>query len=207
MKKLWILAVLVWTISAFGQENSVTLKAGYYFPTNLKSGAIFGLDYGFRFDESVSILFGSDFYYKSIRDDADLGNAEHLGIKIGQGERLSQWVGWHLPVTAKVRVEIPLQDERLKPYAIGGIGYGFTSISYDKFNSASNISSSSLNYNGFVWQLGGGLMFGLGSRSHLILEAIYNGANFDKDETANRFSTLNSSGFVLRAGVNFYTGR
>lgn len=204
MKKLLLLFIIALSFNSIAQTKCFGLKAGYYFPANLKSGVIFGLDYGYRIDESVSIMLGTDFYFKSINQDVTVGEAEELGVKITQGELLSQWFGWHLPVTLKAKIEIPLQDEGIKPFGFAGFGYGATYISYEKFNEH---QSASLTYSGFVWQLGGGAGFALGSKSNLIVEALYNGASFDKNISANRFTTLNSSGFVLRAGINFFMGR
>lgn len=203
MKKLLLFVLLFASFPLFAQSNSLALKAGYFAPADLKSGAIFGLDYGYIIDESVTILLGCDFFYRSIRDDADLGDAEQLGVKIGKGEHLSRWTGWHLPLTAKVKVEFPTNEERLRPYAAAGVGYGFTHVSFDKFNNLNSPSSASLTYDGFVWQVGGGVLYSIGSRSQLLFEAMYDGASFEKDEDNNKFTTLNSSGLIIRGGVNF----
>jgi hypothetical protein len=204
MKKFLLLFIVVLSFNAFAQSKTVGIKAGYYFPADLKSGMILGFDYGYRIDESVSIMFGTDFYYKSINEDVNYGEAQQLGVKIEQYQHLSQWIGWHLPFTLKARVEIPIQDEAIKPFATAGLGYGFTHISYENLEQK---QSASFTYNGFVWQLGGGIMFGLGSKSQLVVEALYNGASFDKDVSETRFTTLNSSGFALRAGINFYLSK
>jgi hypothetical protein len=201
MKKFLLLFFIAFSLNIYAQTKCVGLKAGYNFPVNLKSGVVFGLDYGYRVDESVSILLGTDFYFKSINEDVSYGDAEQLGVKISQAEHLRQWLGWHLPVTLKARIEIPLHEEAIKPFGSAGFGYGVTHISFEKFDEH---QSASLTYNGFVWQLGGGIMFALGSRSQLMIEALYNGASFDKDLSESRYTTLNSSGVVLRAGINFY---
>lgn len=200
MKKYYFLFFLLLTVSLSAQPKSVSLKAGYYFPSSLKSGVIFGADYGFRIDERLAILFGADFYYKGIKEDVSYGDAEQLGVRISSGEHLSKWQGWHLPLTGKIRVELPWTNDAVNPFLTAGAGYGFTSVSYEMFTS--NLSAS-YTYSGFVWQLGGGAMFRLGARSHLLAELVYNGASFDKDDMGHKFTTLNSSGLILRAGVAF----
>jgi opacity protein-like surface antigen len=205
MKKYTILLLILFSMQAFAQQRSWTLKAGAYFPLDLKTGTMFGADYGYAVDETVTLLFGGDFYYRGIRNDADLGDAEKLGVKISTGEHLSKWTGWHLPLTFKIRLTFPTQNERLTPFGIAGLGYGITYVSYDIYNDARKFpSESSLTYSGFVWQVGGGVLYQIGRNSELMGELIYNGASFEKDEENNRYTTLNSSGVILRAGINLY---
>jgi len=199
MKRLILVFFLGMTIHLFAQANSLSLKAGYYFPADLKPGGVYGIDYGLRIDESVRLLVSGDFYYKSIRDDVNYGEAEELGVQIEQGEHLSQWVGWHLPLTLKAQIEIPSGHGRIRPFASAGLGYGLTHVSYEKYSSN---SSAAMTYGGFVWQLGGGVLIGLGSRSDFQIELLYNGASFEKNVSASKFTTLNSSGLILRGGLS-----
>lgn len=186
------------------QWKSLTFKAGYYTPYDLKSGFMYGLDYGTQINENISFLLSGDLYYRNIRNDSFLGSSERLGVKINEGQRLDEWVGWHLPVTAKIRVEFPVNRSLITPFATGGVGYGITRVSYETFDSYSDdIYTSSLTYHGFVWQLGGGIMYHLGHNSNLLFEILHNSAIFEKEEKNHYFTRLNSSGLVFRLGINF----
>lgn len=217
MRKYLIWFLILYSVPALAQPHSWTFKVGGYFPKDLKTGMMYSIDYGQIIDEHVTILFGGDFYYRSIRNDASLGNSENLGVKIGEFEHLSEWTGWHLPLTIKAKISFPADNLRIVPYGVAGIGYGVTHVSYDLYreipdpplvNSHSNnvevMPSSSLTYSGFVWQAGGGVMYRLGRSSDLTAEVMYNGAMFEKDEENNRYTTLNSSGITVRAGLVLY---
>jgi opacity protein-like surface antigen len=204
MRKSIIILFFLLPILSLAQWKNFSFKAGVYTPFDLKTGAIYGIDYGTRLNENIVFLLGGDLYYKSIVNDAYLSNEEKLGVKIRTGQRLSEWVGWHLPLTAKIRVEFPMDRIPIKPYAVGGVGYGVTHISYDTYNNSTDESETeSLTYNGFVWQIGGGILFRLGYHSNLLFEIIHNSAYFEKEERYNQFSALNSSGVLFRFGIDF----
>jgi hypothetical protein len=204
MKKALFIMILLIPLLVNAQWKDLTFKAGVYTPYDLKSGVIYGMDYGTKLNENIVLLFGADLYYKSIVNDAYLSNEEVLGVKIRTGQRLSEWVGWHLPLTAKLRVEFPLEKLPVKPYAIGGVGYGVTHISYESYNNLNDeTETESITYNGFVWQIGGGILLKLGYHSNLLFEVIHNSAYFEKEERFNQFSALNSSGVLFRVGINF----
>ena len=204
MKKKIIAIIFMLPLISFAQRNDFAVKLGIYTPYDLKSGIIYGIDYGSKLNENITFLFGCDLYYKDIRNDYNFGSVEKLGIKIGTGQKLNEWVGWHMPLTLKLRIEIPLEKTPVKPYAVGGVGYGVTHISYETYNKISDESeTTSLTYNGLVWQIGGGILFRIGRRTNLLLEIMHNSASFEKEERFNMFSTLNSSGAIFRFGIDF----
>jgi opacity protein-like surface antigen len=204
MKKKIISFLILIPVISFSQRNDFALKIGIYTPYDLKTGVIYGIDYGSKINENLTFLFGADLYYKNITNDYRLGSEEKLGVKIGTGQRLNEWVGWHLPLTLKLRIEIPLERTPINPYIVGGVGYGITHISYEIYNNNSYESeTSSLNYNGFVWQAGGGVLFRIGRRANLLFEIMHNSAFFEKEERYNMFTTLNSSGAIFRFGIDF----
>ncbi len=190
----------VFAVSA--TSNTFSFKVGAYAPADLKTGIIWGADYGYSIDENVSLVLGADLYYKKITDREDLGNTEKVGVNLGTGRYLSEWKGLHMPFMAKIIVEIPLDDySDFTPFATGGIGFGFTHISFtDIEESTGDANDESLTYGGFVWQLGAGVSYRVGSRSKLTGELIYNRAKFEKDEEDGYYTTLNSSGLMIRGG-------
>ncbi|MCX6152175.1 MAG: outer membrane beta-barrel protein [Ignavibacteriales bacterium] len=204
MKNKILTFLLLLPILSIAQWKSFSFKAGVYTPYDLKNGAIYGIDYGTILNENITFLISGDLYYRSIRNDSYLNNEEKLGVKIRTGQKLNEWVGWHLPITAKLRVEFPMDRAPVSPFVVGGIGYGLTRISYESYNSFSNESETiSLTYNGFVWQVGGGILYRIGPNSSLMLEIIHNAAYFEKEEKYNQFTSLNSSGVIMRIGIDF----
>lgn len=189
---------------SFAQLKSLSFKVGVYTPYDLKTGVMFGMDYGIIVNEHITFLFGTDVYYKDISNESYLSSTEKLGVKIRSGQRMNEWVAWHVPITGKVRIEFPMQKGPLYPYVVAGIGYGVTHISYGMYSSYSEKpEESTLTYHGGVWQIGGGILYNLNKNTDLLFEIMQNSANFEKDEGYNYFSTLNSSGVVFRAGVHF----
>jgi opacity protein-like surface antigen len=170
-------------------------------PSELKSGVVWGADYGYVIDENVSLLIGGDLYYRNIRNITKTGEIEDMGIKQEEFQELSEWTGYHIPITGKFKIKFPMQGYRFKPYGIGGVGFGLTHVSFEGTDISNENQKDSLTYTGFVWQLGGGILYRIGSKSNLIIEIIYNRANFEK-ENENYFTTLDSSGLMLRAGIN-----
>ncbi len=204
MKKIVILFILFFVSITFlfGLSNNFTFKVGYFAPSELKSGVVWGADYGYVIDENVTFLLSGDLYYRSIRNISKTGEIESYGVNQEKFVELSEWTGLHVPVTAKFKINFPLKSYKFKPYAIGGMGFGLTNVSFEGQNvDTSNNQEESLTYTGFVWQVGGGVMYRIGSRSNLLLEVIYNRAEFEKDNE-DYFTTLDSSGLMLRAGIS-----
>ncbi len=211
MKKISMFVLTVMAVFAVtcATSNSFSFKVGYYMPNDLPyNGIIWGADYGYQVDENVEILASGDLFLRSVENITDQGDIEKVGVPISQFSKLSEWSVWHLPLTFKVRISFPIDEEsKVKPFALAGIGYGITHVSYtasadENGDPLANPQEESLTYNGFVWQVGGGVMLRVGSRSNFIGELIYNGASFDKKEGELLFSNLDSSGFILRAGIN-----
>lgn len=191
-------------VLSFAQLKSLSLKVGVYTPYDLKTGVMYGMDYGIIVNEHVTFLLGTDLYYKDITNESYLTSTEKLGVKIRSGERMSEWTAWHLPITGKVRVEFPLEKSPIYPYVVAGIGYGVTHVSYGMYsNYSEKPDESTLTYYGGVWQLGGGILYNLNRNADLIFEIMQNSASFDKDEGYNYFSNLNSSGVAFRMGIHF----
>lgn len=203
MKKLMFILVMVLPVMLSAQWKDFSFKIGYYTPYDLKSGAVYGLDYGVILDRNVTLLFGADLYYKNITNDAYLGSYDKLGVKIRQGQILNEWTGVHVPFTGKIRFEFPVERTNVHPYIIAGLGYGFTHVSLDTYDAYSDEPEhASITYHGFVWQLGGGVMFQISRFTNLLLEINHNYAQFEKYENHNIFTTLNSSGFMFRVGID-----
>ncbi|MGE5400002.1 MAG: outer membrane protein [Ignavibacteriales bacterium] len=199
-----LLILLALPVISFAQLRSLSFKLGVYTPYDLKTGIIYGADYGTIIDDHITFMIGADLYYKDITNESYLSSSEKLGVKIRSGQRMSEWVAWHFPLTGKIRVEFPMQKSPVYPYVVAGIGYGITHVSYSTYNNYSERpDENSLTYHGVVWQLGGGILYNIGPNTDLLLEVMHNSADFEKEEGFNQFSALNSSGVIMRVGVHF----
>ncbi len=206
---LLVLAAVCFVAMTFATSNSFSFKVGYYMPNDLPyNGIIWGADYGYQVDENVEILASGDLYVRSVENITEQEDVEKVGVNISQYSKLSEWSAWHLPLTFKVRVSFPMDDnDSIKPFVLAGLGYGITHVSFTASadadgNPLASPHEESITYNGFVWQVGGGVKMRVGSRSNLIGELIYNSASFDKKEGELNFSNLDSSGMIIRAGIN-----
>lgn len=203
MKKLLLMLIFILPIILNAQMTDIAFKIGYYTPYDLKSGFMYSMDYGIILDRNISLLIGADLYYKSISNEAYLDSYENLGVKIRKGQRLDEWTGVHLPILGKIRFEIPVEEKYLHPYVYGGVGYGFTHVSLETYDQdLQEPASESFTYHGVVWQVGGGIMFQISRFSNLLFEIGHNYALFEKEEDYNLFTTLNSSGFMFKFGID-----
>ncbi|MGE5683077.1 MAG: outer membrane beta-barrel protein [Bacillota bacterium] len=201
--KIFLFMLLFPVLLQAQQWNMLSLKAGVYTPYDLKTGAIYGIDYGTVLNKNISLMISGDLYYKSIVNDNYLESSDRLGVNIRTGQRLNEWTGWHLPLTGKIRYEIPLENSLVCPYAVGALGYGVTHVSFMSYdNTGRDGEENSFTYNGIVWQLGLGVLYRVSRNTDLLFEVIQNSAEFTEHEDFNRFTTLNSSGVLFRLGVS-----
>ncbi|MGE5498250.1 MAG: outer membrane beta-barrel protein [Syntrophothermus sp.] len=204
MKTRILLLILIFPVLLSAQWKTFSFKAGVYTPFDLKTGAVYGIDYGAYLDKNIALLFSGDLYYKSILNDSFLESSDQLGVNIKTGQHLGEWTGWHLPLTGKIRFEFPMENKLFRPYVIAGVGYGFTRISYFALNeNGIDGESNSMTFNGMVWQLGAGALYRISTNTDILFEIVHNNAEFRDNIDRFRFTSLNSSGIMFRLGLSF----
>jgi len=208
---LYLFLVFLITSEAMAQRyrgrrsgsKSTTFKVGYYNPKNAKSGILFGLNLGGSVDETVDIGFGVDLFHKSYQQESVIAESVSAGGVIEEQKQLNlDFSTTAIPLMGTINVKLGAN----MPFAYfiaGGLGYA---LLWNKENNYADDISEKRFYHGFTWQVGGGAMYQLGSRSYLIGEVLYNDSHLkrDKGKTENGlpvWTEVDMSGFSFRLGV------
>jgi len=186
----------------FAQNYGVTMvKLGYYNPKDAKSGIIFGGMIGSAVDEAVAVGFGLDFFRGSDKKERELEGATTGGIKETGWVPDSESSVTYIPLTALVSAKIPASYQLYYTFG-GGIGYGLLWANEVKYDNGEKTDSKSKFYHGFRWMLNAGILYKIGSRSAIILEAFYDQSKLSRKED-NITYKVNPSGIGVRAGIRF----
>ncbi|MDD3052304.1 MAG: outer membrane beta-barrel protein [Candidatus Cloacimonetes bacterium] len=204
----------------FGMLNAVNymgVRFGFMNPDGAKSGVIGGFSYGRIFDESVSLDFGLDYFYKGYTDDKKISvNDTQADNEIITYSRSADIKTIYVPVMANLNVKLPL-DRQIKPFFKAGLGWGFLwedvyiAAEEDDPNTQDNEKHDEIDdvkfYNGFNWLVGAGVKYRLARKSFLMGEFFYNGGkmtrNRDKTEYGITWDEIDMSGIGLRIGIEF----
>ncbi|MBD3289701.1 hypothetical protein GF337_12920 [candidate division KSB1 bacterium] len=195
-----IFIIFIAQSSLFAQRYGVTsFKMGYFNPKDTKGGLIFGGYLGTAFDESVDIGLGLDFFRGTNKEEREIENSSTAGvIETGWIPEEESSVTF-IPITGQVNVKIPATYQLF--YTAGaGFGYGLMWAKEAKYEDGEKVQSKSKFYHGFRWMLSGGILYKIGSRSALTIEAFYDRAKLDREED-NITYKVNVSGFGIRAGI------
>ncbi len=185
------------------RSKSTTLKFGYFNPKGAKSGASFGLNLSSGVDETVDMGFSVDLFHRSYQRDSEVARVvSEGGVVESQIQRDMDFSTTAIPIMGTFSVK--LSPDMPFSYFIGG-GLGYALMWNKETNYTLDVSEKRF-YHGFTWQLGGGIMYQLGSRSHLVGEVFYNDAHVkrDKGKTANGlpvWTEVDLSGVAFRLGI------
>jgi len=191
--------------SAWRRDRAKTsvLKIGYFGPRDAKNGFIFGVNMGNSVDELVDLGFGVDIFHRSYRKDSQIaetispgGVVEHTVV------RELDFSTTAIPVMGTVTIK--LSGAMPFTYFVGG-GLGYEFLWNRETNYVAGASEKRF-YHGFAWRAEGGILYQLGSRSSLIGEVFYMGANpkRNREKTAQGlpvWQEVNMSGFGFRIGL------
>ena len=187
----------------YGTRYGMTsIKLGYFGPKDSKGGFIIGGMIGSAVDEAVDVGVGVDLFRGGNKKEVVTGSEKVAGIEEEASYLDSESSVTLVPVTAEINVKIPATYDLF--YTVGGgVGYEFLWTGEREFDSlGKSTESKSRFYHGFHWRINGGILYRLGSRSSLILEAFYDGAELSREKNNIKY-TVNPSGFGIRTGVRF----
>ena len=201
---LFILIPIFCSTAIYAQRTGVSyIKVGYFNPKDVKGGLIFGGMLGSAIDQAVDVGIGLDIFRGSNKSEKKVDPGSSTG---GLSEE-----GWIpdaessvtiIPATLLVNVKFPASHQ-LSYTGGGGIGYGFLWAKEKKYDDAGEVTDSKTKYyHGFRWMLTAGILYKLGSRSSLILEAFYDGSKLSRKED-NITYKVNPSGLGIRVGLRF----
>lgn len=211
MKKAIILIglfVMVFSFSVQARENAFGFRVGLYSPKEdwFDSGISFTGEYGIKIDENVSIMLGLDFFRKENTDREQLSeNQTSVGVPEDVYQTLSEWSATLLPLMAKANLTFPI-NPKLSAFFNGGLGYELLFVKYEGYtepNEGGNQIDDSNTYSGFGWQVGGGIAYQMGSRSHLTADLTYNGTKVTREDGGIEYE-VDPSGLFARLGLLVY---
>ncbi len=200
-----ILAVTLVSLigTAFGQNTRIMeFGVGYLNPKGTEPGLLLNGSYGVSFDERVDFSLGVGFFHRNYtKETAVADTAFQSGINETTVQRLLEYTTTILPVSANVNVRIPFQPP---VYWIFGAGLSYQFLFNTEHNFEDDIKEKR-NYKGWGWTARAGIEYLLGSRSSIVIEAIYNHAkvkgNEDKSLGLPVWNEVNITGLGIRAGL------
>ena len=204
--KKWVVCLLALSMTGmvFGQGVSVLeLRGGYLNPKGTNAGLIFGGSYGISVDERVDLSLGVDVFHKNYTKDTEVASETYQSeVDETTVMRELEYNTTLLPIFASVTVRMPFQPP-LYWYFGGGISYQFL------FNTEKNFEedvSEKRTYKAWGWIVRAGVEYTIGSRSSVILEALYNIAKVKRnvDETVQGlpiWDQVDVTGLGVRAGL------
>ena len=205
MKQKWILFglfALILAGSVFAQDVRVLeLYGGMLNPKAAPTGALFGFSYGIAVDERVDLNIGLGLYRKKYEEKTYHDTTYYEQISETQVTKDLEYVTMLLPINLGTKVRFPLQ-RNLNWTLGGGISYQFlwnreTDYNFDPTREEKR------NYSGLGWQAAAGIEYLVGSRSSVLIEALYNSCRVTKDinEQGTIWSEVDLSGLGFRAGL------
>ncbi len=177
-------------------------NGGYFNAKDVGGGLIFGGSYGISVDERVDLSLGLAYFHKSYVKETAVADTDFVsGIHEKWVMKELEYSTHLLPLMANVNIRFPFQPP-LYWYIGASASYQFL------FNTENNFGAGikeKRNYRGFGWIARAGIEYTIGSRSSVILEAIYNSAKLigseEKKEGLPIWNEVNVSGLGFRAGL------
>ncbi len=189
-KILVALAMLTFSVSAFAINSTLHVKGGVQYPDAPDKAG---------FDSAATLNIGVDKYF-TIGAESGFGwvKWEDKDAALAAGNvsltKVDKTNAYTLPLlaVATVRLADMMETYGFMPYITGGAGYSWTWYDHPEFSDR---------FEGFTWQVMGGLEIKLGSDSNLsfVIEGGYRDAGIENSDDYE----LDMSGFIGRAGVSF----
>jgi len=183
------LTVIAFSTALFAQSTTVHIKGGVQYPSDPDK---------LGFDSALTLNLGLDKYF-TLGAESGFGwlkwkgksGSMNLGPVTGTLVEKSNLYSLPLLAVATVRLADMMEDYGFMPYATGGAGYSWTWLRNPDFKTK---------FDGFTWQVVGGIEIKLGTDSDLafIIEAGYRNAAI---ENSNKIE-LDMSGFIGRVGIS-----
>jgi len=197
--------IVVSSLAVHAQGVSILeINGGYLNPKGMTSGSIFGASYGVSVDERVDISLGISYFYKNYTKRTEVADTSYAYGQITEQTVMTELeYGTSLmPISANVLIRMPLQLP-LSYFVGGAVTYNFL-FNHEK-NYEADISEKRT-YRGFGWQIRAGAEYSIGSRSSVLLEAIYNIGHVRRnvDETVRGlpiWDEVDITGLGVRAGL------
>jgi hypothetical protein len=191
-KFVLVLLVVCVTGVLFGQGVHVfEFRGGYLNPKDVDGSFVLSGNYGIAVDERVDITLGFSYFNKRSEKTIEVAETVQDGVVITTKQQETEYNNTLLPISADLTINFPFQPP-LYWFIGGGVSYQFLFV-------------KSTTFSGFGWQTRTGIMYNIGSKSSIILEAVYNSCkpkgNKEKKEGGLIWDEVNVSGLGFRAGI------
>ena len=206
--KLWMAtAVLLLGLGSClcGQTPYTEFKVGILDPRATREGFLFGLNVGRSIDESLSWGIEIDYFQRTFRQEEAVRVEDQGQAQVVIKQRELEFTTRILPIIAKINWERQLG--RRGPFylrASGGLGWELAWNSERNFVEQVNQTRF---FNGFGWQVSGGLGIAISSSGNFFVDIFYNGSRVRRNQQTSSlglptWEELDVSGLGLKAGVS-----
>lgn len=192
MKRKIFLTMLMMTfsVSLFAINSTLHVKGGVQYPDAPdKAGFDSAATLNIGIDKYFTLGAETGFGWVQWKDEtSDVAVAELSGAKVEKANLYT------LPLlgVATIRLADMMENYGFMPYITGGAGYSWTWYRHPDYKDR---------FDGFTWQVVGGIEAKLGSDSNLsfLIEAGYRGAPVENSDNIE----IDMSGFIGRVGISF----
>jgi hypothetical protein len=208
MKRNLVLILLIVTVSsiAFPKTPYSEFRVGYFNPKDAKSGFLLGAHFGRMIDESLSWGIGADYFQKTFQDITEFPAPDAPGPNTPTLKSINfEFITRILPVLFRINYERAL-DPKSPLYIRGSAALGWEFV-WSSVKDYEDGLEDKRYYNGFGWQVSGGLGWEISSKAVLFGDIFYNGSKVKRNSTSNSqglptWEELDISGLGLKAGVS-----
>ncbi len=207
MKKIIFIFLILFSLSevVFAKTPFTEFKVGYLDPRDTKAGYIFGINVGRMIDESLSWSFELNYFQKNYKKITDVAVSQNGLNRYSTKELRVELTSRIVPLFLKLNYEHSVRPgSPLYARASGGVGWEFV---WNKENNYDTNQFKNRFFNGFGWQLSGGLGFEISSSANLFIDAFYNESKVKRNKKTNSlgyptWEELDISGLGVRLGIS-----
>ncbi|RMG64526.1 MAG: hypothetical protein D6715_09615 [Calditrichaeota bacterium] len=189
----------------FAQTPYTEFKVGVLDPKATREGFLLGLNVGRSIDESLSWGLEIDYFQRTFRKEEAVRVEEQGQAQVVIKQRKLEFTTRILPIIAKLNWERQLGNRG--PFylrASGGLGWELAWNSERNFVEQVNQTRF---FNGFGWQVSGGLGIAISSSGNFFVDLFYNGGQLRRNQQTSplglpTWEELDVSGLGLKAGVS-----
>jgi len=197
-RRLALTFVIAATATAlFAQDSNINFKVGAQFPDAPdKTGLDTAVSFNYGADKYFTIGAEAGFGWVKYKDEG--ASTEVDGVALTSVDKTNIY-SFPLLAVATVRLADMMEQYGFMPFITGGAGWAWAN--FDNPDIPNEFDNT---FDGFTWQVAGGVNVRLGSDSNmtLIIEAGWRSAELEnKDDIM-----LDMSGFIAHAGVSFPIG-
>ena len=211
MKKIIMITILITMMSMYSQGKIGAIKAGMFFPEACDGGFDLGIEYGLHIDTNLDVSVEMGWFKKEYEDkDVEKDMSTVYNLNAVDSKQLSETTIYDFPIMVMVTAKFPINFQ-YKWFATGGLGAEMLYASYYTYDNTDVKDESELAFD-FNWKLGGGLIYNLGERSEVLVEAAYHyskpGYEYEVEDNSGNDVTYkreyDMSGLLGRVGVRFF---